>query len=990
MMDSQTARADELPESRKLAVFGQLCAEAQRFGALVHPEEEGIVAEFTDSKTLGLLAPALFLESASEIVSGLDALPASIRLRILPPREAKESGTFHPGLAIAPESLAEFSRYFVTEALPGTDSRRITRFRFRRPLSLPGGIAVEACQAVTDSLRATIRELAVSARSLASAALFPSTRAPAQAGEAAHPLQVSLQGPSDMAFGLLRTALAGEYGTAAESFPVISPGSRKRNAYAPIIDCIDSIVARLGAGEPASEEENRNLVDLAAGIEFFRCYPYRTSFCSDIVSSLARDFRKAMELYARHMAARGIPAWILLRWPEEFSQECAAFLDDSGLFQAQKGFLVAAAYRTQVNAPVSFCGEAKKSGGLAFGDAIRIARKEIPSGMPGLDAIAAARASLQDPLRLSLIVEAAGAAAGFSPRTDTSFEELVRLVLVNLPEEHSRYLVAVSLSEGVLGPAEFVSFMSTQGFPKAALDCIEEYFGALGFISLDTGAPKPVFREIPSIAKNILPDSGSGIVDGFLRILAQRMKSGKVQPCLAIYRSLTAESSEDPAAQSFALECIAKELALDHSHPGAWTIQDSPCAPWSDFQSTQEAGDREGSAGALTELERTAIPGTPSKALAFLAKAYIDYAEHKIPAAAAAAKSAILESGSRRPPLIEARAQRILGLCSLANGQLIQGSSYLANSADLAAPAGDWMECARAKIAEAGCCLVMGDFSRAALIANETASLARPLRRHFPEEAARFLLGRIDFELGRYSGSSASFGALELLARDAGHEEVQRRARIWKARADCKRGETQVSRAILDSEYADPEARCFLAECLLGIGMTEAAAEAAAEAARLSGFSQGSFEARTESAFWSGADRFSWRDGFSSLEGLSVGFGSVRSLAADRILAFSLYAASLAEPRTAEENLETILSLARENRLATVHPYAYLYFYYAYRLSLLSECSGASPLSLLGRAFKALQLRAGKLNGEAEFTDFFESNREHAAIMKAARASKLM
>jgi hypothetical protein len=793
-----------------------------------------------------------------------------------------------------------------------------------------------------------------------------------------------------MAYVLLQAALAGEYGEAASSFPVLSPGSRKRNAFAPLVDCIDAIVTRLGAGESASEEENRELEELASDVEFFRSYPYRTSFCSDIVRCLARDFRRSMELYARHMAARGIPAWILLRWPEEFSEECSALLADSGLFGAEKGMLVAMASRTRENGPIATCREPMRSEGLGFAEAMRIARRHLPQGLPGLDAVSAARASLQDPSRLSLIVETALPAAGFAPRSSTTFEELVRLVLANLPEEHSRYLVALSLSECVLGHAEFVSFMSTMGFPKAALDCIEEYFISIGFISLDSGIPKPLFREIPSIAKSLLSDSGSGIVDGFLHLLGTRMKSGKIHPCLAIYRSHSANPPEDSAAQSFALECIARELALDPSRPGAWTLQDSPCSPWSDFQSAQETGDREGAAGALMELERSAIPGTPSKALAFLAKAYIDYAEHRIPAAAAAAKSAILESGSRRPPLIESKAQRILGLCSLATGQLIQGSSYLANAADLAAPAGDWMECARAKIDEAGSCLVMGDFTRAALLARETASLAQPLRRLFPEEAAQFLLGRIDFELGRYSGSSERFASLEALAREGGHEEVERRARIWKARADCRRGESQVSRAILDSEYADPEARYFLAECLLGVGMTEAAAEAAAEAARLSGFAQGSLEARRESALWSGADRYSWQDGYSSLEGLSVGFGTIRSLAADRILAFSLYAAALADPHRAEDNLGTILSLARENRLASVHPYAYLYFHYAYRLSLLSECGGASPISLLGRAFKALQLRAGKLDGEAEFTDFFESNREHAAIMKAARASKLM
>ncbi len=997
VMDSSKTHRDPSSESRRLGLFGQLCAEARRFGALVHPEEEGIVADFPESRSPGLLAPSLFLESASAILAAPDAEPARIRLRVFPPGEIgggpgekrAEQEAFYPGVSAASGALAGFTRYFAAETLPGTDCRKISRFRFRKPLCPPGEMAIAACPDDIAGLRSKIREFSASAISCAAAALFPASgSSPSTVGTIPAPLCV--QGPSDMAFRLLLAAFKVEFGDEAALFPIVGPGSRKRNAFSPIIDGIEAIISGLSAGEPASEEEGRIFGELAAGVDFFRHYPYRTSFCQDLVRGLSLDFRKALELYARRMAAKGLPAWIILRWPEELSEECLALLGDPELFRAGKGILVAAGSRVPTSPQNAFCRDPVRIAGLSFADTIQVARKELPAGLPGLDAVAAARASLQDPLRLALIIEAAGSAGQFSPLPGTSFEELAKQLLENLPEEHSRYLVLLSLAEGVLTGAEFVSYMASQGFPKAALDCVEEYFSFLGFISRESGLPKPVFREVPSIAKNILPDSGSELVGDFLRLLEARMKSGKVRPCLALYRSLSLPAAEDATTQTLALECIAQELALDPAHPGTWTIQDSPCAPWSDFLSAQEMGDREGSAGALIELERSAIPGTPSRALALLARACSEYAEHRIPSAASYAKSAILESGGRRPPLIEARAQRILGLCSLATGQLIQGSAYLSNSADLAGPSGDWMECARAKIAEAGSCLAMGDFGRAGLLARETSALSKLVRRHYPEEAAFFVLARIDFELGRYAGASRTFGALETIAGSCGHDAVCKRAGIWKARSDCHLGDTRLSRAILDREYADPEARWFLAECLLDLGMTSAAAEAAAEATRLAGFAPESIETRTEATKWTGADWHSWQDGFSSLEGLSVGYGASRSLASDRILAFSLYTTSLAQPATAEKNLDTLLSLARENRLATVHPYSYLYFYYAYRLSLLSECAGASPLSLLGRAFKALQLRAGKLGREADFADFFESNREHAAIMAAARASKLM
>ncbi|MDP2790908.1 MAG: hypothetical protein Q8O15_04020, partial [Rectinemataceae bacterium] len=878
IMDSSKTHRDPSAESRRLVLFGHLCSDAQHFGALVHPEEEGIVADFPEDRKSGLLASGLFLESASLILAGPDALSARIRLRVsigetqtgsFGSPEGSATGAvagtfagnacrgesaepFYPGISIDPSAFAGFGPYAVTEALTGSNCRKVVRLRFRKPVCPPGEIAASLRQSDIETLRARIRQISSRVHSdisiTAGAAFSRTWDRPDREPSRTEPIDLCVQGTSDLAPRILSAAFSAEYGDSAIQFPVLSPGSRKRNAFAPVLDGISAIIAGATPEELASVEGAQALGELSECIIFFRKYPYRTPFCADIVGSIARDFGKALKLYERRMACKGLPAWILLRWPEEFAEECLAIFKHPALDKAGMNILVASGSR-QVNTGLGENPPGQnplRIAGMSFFDTIQTARKKIPLEMSGIDPVAIARASLQDPLRLALIIESAMSPDAILPLPETGFEELAGMVLAGLPAEYSRYLVILSLSEGVLTRSEFLSYLASQGFPKAAVSCIEEYFTSLGFISRGTELPKPVFREVPTIAKNNLPGSGIELVNEFLVLLGSRLKSGNLRPCLALYRAFAISSPADdppsahgtpasiflqeaiPAmrrtsripeaeARIMALESIAEETALEPARAGAWTDQDSPCAPWSDFLSAQEKGDRKGSADAVEALNRNSESGTIMKALAMLAGAFHDYAESRFARAASLAKTAILESGSSRPEHIESRAQRLLGLCSLATGQLIQGSAYLSNSADLARPAGDWTEFVRARIAEAGTCLCMGDFGRARILAREMAPPGALLRRKFPEEAALFILGRTDFELGRYSAAGDTFDSLEKLASEWCHDNVRRRAEIWKARCNSRAGDAALARAVLDREYADSEARWFLSECLFDL-----------------------------------------------------------------------------------------------------------------------------------------------------------------------------
>jgi hypothetical protein len=82
--------------------------------------------------------------------------------------------------------------------------------------------------------------------------------------------------------------------------------------------------------------------------------------------------------------------------------------------------------------------------------------------------------------------------------------------------------------------------------------------------------------------------------------------------------------------------------------------------------------------------------------------------------------------------------------------------------------------------------------------------------------------------------------------------------------------------------------------------------------------------------------------------------------------------------------------MAREDRLAAIHPAAHVYLYYRYLLLERAAPSSMDGATALSKAFKALQMRSMRM-GEASLKDgFLESNRWNRALLEAARSRKLI
>ena len=92
-----------------------------------------------------------------------------------------------------------------------------------------------------------------------------------------------------------------------------------------------------------------------------------------------------------------------------------------------------------------------------------------------------------------------------------------------------------------------------------------------------------------------------------------------------------------------------------------------------------------------------------------LAKASFEYADGHVQESANRAKNALISLHALGARRLEARAHRVLGLCSLAQEQVQEGADYLANAFDLASLASDPIECILAGTAEAAACFALGD-----------------------------------------------------------------------------------------------------------------------------------------------------------------------------------------------------------------------------------------------------------------------------------------
>lgn len=985
----QLKRSDQKLSSELAQATRQIAAS---FGATLQPLEESFLLLFDDKVLPCRLRAA---EAARLLTSRLKAL--SPRLHgwavildmasengedVLKPFKRHWYGIAADGLFLGPAALQAFAPYFRTEAGSAGPCIPVVDAPYATPALPAEGSVPGPDERAIGRLEDEIGELGVGDSPLGCIAIL---------------------GPGSQARRYLDTALERLYKADAGGFLRFRAAADEISPYGPIVEGLARLVApsamRPGPAELLSGAERGLLEELAPILDFLRRSPYRAGYSPTLDVRFRLRAAAAFRLYARERRYHSLPAFVVLEGIERFPPETVALIADLLLGkQAEEGIAVLAAgsalppywpaggtRRATMSAPAP----------SVIARAAREAAEYLRS--PELAARLAAAAA-GDPFRLRLAQRLAAAGRAVDPALSTP--RLAAAALSTLPPEYASFFLALRIGEGVLGDEDMGDFLDSIGMVQGVRPLI---CSTLAELSLAEGAPRPriTLREGAAAIEEAIEDGGASIAAAFSARLLELHEKRRILPSTALYERIASGDSVGPAggkpyaretkrskmgSLKLLLDCLAADAVYGRSEvPGK--TSPSPLGAMGDFLAAYAACERDKAQALLADLESSAADALvdPSEAPALrgalaLARSAADYADRKPQAAAATAKTALIDLHSQGVRRSEARAQRLLGLCALAQEQVQQSADYLANAYEVAEAVPDPLECILAAQGEASAHFVLGDLKRALLRVRTAASWAGKAFRADWETACAFMEGRINLELGRSAEAEESFGRIRAEARVYGRDDAASRAEIWTGRAAAWAGEGERAQDLLGRHDSDAEALWFRAELAIWEHKPDTAFALAERAL-----------AALPPRDYPSADTFFWSSGFESIEGRAVGFCSGRSYLEDQILAFRDFAAGLAAPETEAANRASLLALrAREERLAALHPAAHLFLFYRYLL--LERCSPSSMdgATALSKAFKALQLRSARME-EASLKDaFIEGNRWNRDLFAQAKARKFI
>jgi hypothetical protein len=788
----------------------------------------------------------------------------------------------------------------------------------------------------------------------------------------------------------VENALAKLYPDSSSRFLRLSASAVDSAPYGPIMGAFTAMVssqkAASGPGALPRGAEFGFLDELAPMLSFLQRSPFRRGCSPQFVVRLRLCAAAALRSYAREIRAIGLPAYLILEYFERFPEPSLELVVDLVANDlADVGLAVVA---VGADLPPSWTGAAPPSLVVSGPTPSEMAQ----AALRGADAICApgttaslALAAEGDPLRLRLALRLLASGRSLSPAAST--RELMAQALATFPQEYAELFLALRLGENALTDECMESFLDDLGYVPGVRAPIYESLADLGFITRGL-RPRIVLAAASRRSEDALPDGGDAVRRDFAARLLLLKERGSIIPSTALYRQMLDDLGrgvEDSIENcTLLLDCISADAAYGPSEPLGENPLGTSLDPLAAFLRAYAASDRGSSLAALEGLEASAaIPGPSGEfaaAVASLARAEFEYADGKAQNAAFRAKNALMGLHDLGAQKAEAKAHRILGLCSLALEQVQEGADYLSNAYEIATAQSEPLECILSATAEAAAAFILGDLGKATARAEAADSWASSSFRADWESACAFIKGRISLELGHCEEAEGYFDRVRAVARVYDQPDAARRAEIWTGRTAAFAGESARAREILIRHYHDVEALWFLAEVEVWEGCFEKAVALAEEA----------LAAAPSPGFFS-ADAFDWNSGFGCLEGRAVGFFAKRSYLRDQVEAFREFVVGMSTPeRDGIECASRLASLTREDRLASLHPSAHLYLFYRYLILERMTPSSMDGATALSKAFKALQMRSSRM-GEADRKDgFLGANRWNMTLIEAARARKLL
>jgi tetratricopeptide (TPR) repeat protein len=541
-----------------------------------------------------------------------------------------------------------------------------------------------------------------------------------------------------------------------------------------------------------------------------------------------------------------------------------------------------------------------------------------------------------------------------------------------LPQEAIMYLYGLAIAENELSAGEFSEFLGGFGLKTEGEALLKKLLSHTGLVEpYDGRSPvQPIDRSALLLA--IGHEVAESMERGLSEFLVRLYRTGRIKPSLGFLQRV-GERQDD---ERLLYDCLFDEVLRPDS-PKA--VNPSFLSPSSmsvfRFWSALMACDRPASE-AVAAIAEERISGLRAKAVKALVRSELAYATGDAERASKGAREALLALGTGAPPKLEARSQRMMGLAALAMDKHTEAVDYLTNAQELSESAHDEYERMMAAYAKAVVEFMSGALVKSLKAAQCAEESATRLFRVDMKVAIEALRGRIDLELGSYDEAARRFNALaEIAERYSIHDAVQR-ASVWRARALAYAGEYLEAASLLEAEPSDAEARVFRGELEILRGRPHDARPWL------------DTPADPMVRPFGPPDSFEWSSLFSEIEGRCIGFDSADAPLAELRNALNLFAKGLDErdPACAVD----LHALTRTERASKINPGMGTYSFFCY---LLEERLANPPVdkqTVLSRAFKTLQQRAGRIEDRAQRALYMEKNAWNKRLLEAARTHKFI
>jgi tetratricopeptide (TPR) repeat protein len=335
------------------------------------------------------------------------------------------------------------------------------------------------------------------------------------------------------------------------------------------------------------------------------------------------------------------------------------------------------------------------------------------------------------------------------------------------------------------------------------------------------------------------------------------------------------------------------------------------------------------------------------------------------------AKEAILLGQSRNLYCL-AQGYRIFALVCLSKQQTGETIEYLSFALSNAERSGNYHELVITSYYTAASQFLYGDIYTAATHVKK--SIEQSLAAGCPDWAdrSRFLEGRIEFELGHYSGALDIFEALRAQPFGKKTDEKDSLLAAWVYR--CKI-------YFQDPKTPKPESSCY------DVNIFEI------EAAYLAGDYKRTIDLsnsidnpflRDKFLYTEQAD---WRSGFAQCEHLYFTQGEIQKR---MICLYRSLALSRLSTKGYDEAVQEIQQILRDERLCEMDPMDAFYFYAKYRILEQRSDNPVDMSTAVSMAFKRLQRRAGRIEDIETRRQYLTGPRWNSELSQTAREFKLI